>query len=68
MKRVYRMAAAFLVALAGFAVIEAGFLLVATATVIGVLVMLAARLAISGQPGRNADWATTGNEEDRIGT
>lgn len=68
MKRVYRMAAAVLAALAGVAAIGAGFLLVATAIVIGVLVMLAARLAIGGRPDNEADWETTGSEEGRVGT
>lgn len=67
MKRAYRMAAAVLVALAGFAAIGTGFLLVAAATVIGALVILAAQLAIGGRTSDQADWPATGTDEERVG-
>lgn len=49
MQKMYRFAAAVLVALGGFAAIGVGALIVATAIVIGVVAVLAAKLAIKGR-------------------
>lgn len=49
MQRIYRFAAAVLVALGGFAAIGVGALIVATAIIIGVVAVLAAKLAIKGR-------------------
>ncbi|WP_323005019.1 hypothetical protein [Pseudorhodobacter sp.] len=57
MKKIYRIVAGVLAALGGFAAIGAGLMIVATAIVIGVLVALAAKLAIKGRVVDTADDA-----------
>ena len=55
MKKIYRIVAGVLAALCGFAAIGAGLMIVATAIVVGVMVALAAKLAIKGRVPDTAD-------------
>jgi uncharacterized membrane protein len=68
MKKLYRFGAAIFAVLAGLAAIGAGAIIVATAVIIGGLIAMAAKLAISGASLKTADKPQDDNLGFKEGT